>query len=245
MSKVPPVTKTFIVAQSLAEVMSTLLNRLRELGGRIAHSDESSIRCDFGSLLKSRLLGEFFVDKSVLPKRVEIQAERKGPRQTEVRLLVVDTHKYGFKLGYTAKFIDALEELAESIALAFSKVAETDKAAPSDKVVRVEQPSSDIRTEPAEAPFHETVPRTRRSSVDAEKKVAAGICGIFFGWLGLHKFLLGYRTEGLIMLCVSLLTCGLGVCIMGPIGLIEGIIYLTKPDEEFVATYIKGRKGWF
>jgi hypothetical protein len=32
---------------------------------------------------------------------------------------------------------------------------------------------------------------------------------------------------------------------MGIIGLVEGIIYLTKPDEEFVATYIVGKKGWF
>ncbi|HEY5043452.1 MAG TPA: hypothetical protein VIK53_15785 [Verrucomicrobiae bacterium] len=28
-------------------------------------------------------------------------------------------------------------------------------------------------------------------------------------------------------------------------GLIEGIIYLTKSDEDFVATYITGKRGWF
>jgi hypothetical protein len=27
--------------------------------------------------------------------------------------------------------------------------------------------------------------------------------------------------------------------------LIEGIIYLTKSDEDFVKTYITGKKGWF
>jgi len=32
---------------------------------------------------------------------------------------------------------------------------------------------------------------------------------------------------------------------MGIIGLIEGIIYLTKSDEEFVQTYIRNQKGWF
>ena len=36
-----------------------------------------------------------------------------------------------------------------------------------------------------------------------------------------------------------------GPLIMWIIGLIEGIMYLTKSDEEFVATYITGRKGWF
>ena len=47
------------------------------------------------------------------------------------------------------------------------------------------------------------------------------------------------------MLLVSLLTCGIGFFVMGVIGLIEGIIYLMKSDEEFVATYIRAKKGWF
>ena len=77
------------------------------------------------------------------------------------------------------------------------------------------------------------------------KKIAAGICGIIIGALGIHKFVLGYNTEGLIMLLVSLLTCGLGSPIMGIIGLIEGIMYLTKSDEEFYSTYIANKKAWF
>jgi hypothetical protein len=32
---------------------------------------------------------------------------------------------------------------------------------------------------------------------------------------------------------------------IGIIGLIEGILYLTKSDDEFVATYVVGRRGWF
>ncbi|MFN4270067.1 MAG: TM2 domain-containing protein [Thermosynechococcus sp.] len=77
------------------------------------------------------------------------------------------------------------------------------------------------------------------------KKLAAGICGILLGTLGIHKFVLGYNTEGLIMLLVSLLTCGLVAPVMGIIGLIEDIIYLTKSDEEFYRTYIASKKGWF
>ena len=79
----------------------------------------------------------------------------------------------------------------------------------------------------------------------AEKKIAAGICGILIGGLGIHKFVLGYTTEALIMLLVTLLTCGFGGIIMGPIGLIEGIIYLTKSDQEFVDTYVTNKRGWF
>jgi TM2 domain-containing membrane protein YozV len=77
------------------------------------------------------------------------------------------------------------------------------------------------------------------------KKIAAGICGILLGGLGIHKFILGYNTEGLIMLFVTILTCGIGGFIMGIVGLIEGIIYLTKSDDEFYAVYIASKKSWF
>lgn len=77
------------------------------------------------------------------------------------------------------------------------------------------------------------------------KKMVAGICGILLGALGVHKFILGYNTEGIIMLAVTILTCGIGGSVMGVIGLVEGIIYLTKSDEEFYNTYIANKKGWF
>ena len=76
----------------------------------------------------------------------------------------------------------------------------------------------------------------------ADKKIAAGLLAIFLGSLGIHKFYLGYNTAGIIMLVISLFTCG---TVMAVIGLIEGIIYLTKTDEQFVATYVVGKKEWF
>jgi len=79
----------------------------------------------------------------------------------------------------------------------------------------------------------------------ADKKIAAGVCGILLGGLGIHKFILGYTAEGIIMLLVSVLTCGIGWVVMHIIGLIEGIIYLTKSDEDFVNTYITNKRGWF
>jgi TM2 domain-containing membrane protein YozV len=78
-------------------------------------------------------------------------------------------------------------------------------------------------------------------AMGADKKLTAGICGILIGSLGIHKFILGYTTEGIIQIVISVVTCGVG----GVIGLIEGIIYLTKSDEEFVRTYIQNKKGWF
>lgn len=82
-------------------------------------------------------------------------------------------------------------------------------------------------------------------ALGADKKVMAGVLGILIGGLGIHKFVLGYKTEGLIMLLGTLLTCGIAAIAFGPIGLIEGILYLVKSDEEFVKTYIQNKRGWF
>jgi TM2 domain-containing membrane protein YozV len=84
-------------------------------------------------------------------------------------------------------------------------------------------------------------PMTDWKSMGADKKMTAGICGILLGAWGVHKFILGYTTEGIIQIVITLVTCGIG----GIVGLIEGIIYLTKSDEEFVRTYIQNKKGWF
>ena len=73
------------------------------------------------------------------------------------------------------------------------------------------------------------------------KKVVAGILAILLGGLGIHKFILGYTQEGIIQIVITVLTCGFGSII----GLIEGIIYLTKTDAEFYQTYQVGKRGWF
>ncbi len=99
--------------------------------------------------------------------------------------------------------------------------------------------AADLKPPPTIAPpSYTAVPR-------ASNKIPAGICGILLGSIGVHKFILGYTGAGLIMLLVTILTCGLASPVMHVIGLIEGIIYLCKPDEEFVRVYVDGRKEWF
>ena len=71
-----------------------------------------------------------------------------------------------------------------------------------------------------------------------QKKLVAGILAILLGGLGIHKFYLGFVTAGIIQIVLSFF-CGIG----GIIGLIEGIIYLVKPDDEFEATYVNGDKS--
>ena len=84
---------------------------------------------------------------------------------------------------------------------------------------------------------------------NSKSKIAAGILGILLGWLGIHKFYLGYTVSGIIMLLVSIIagsiTLGLASAVIAIIGLIEGIIYLTKTDEDFCEIYVKNKKTWF
>jgi TM2 domain-containing membrane protein YozV len=72
-------------------------------------------------------------------------------------------------------------------------------------------------------------------------KVLCGIMGILFGGLGVHRFILGDVSGGIIRIVITLVTCGIGAII----GFIEGIIYLTKTDSDFYWTYMVGKKAWF
>ena len=86
-------------------------------------------------------------------------------------------------------------------------------------------------------------------SVGAKDHVAAGLLAIFLGWLGVHKFYLGYNTSGFIMLGVSVLggiiTLSVAVWAIWLIGIVEGIIYLTKNQTEFEQLYVLNKREWF
>ena len=88
---------------------------LKMLAGRIVRSESNTIVCDFGSLLASRLVGEFWVSKATLPKQASIQMQAASDGGTLLVLDIKDTHKFGFKLGYEKKYEEALQELSESI----------------------------------------------------------------------------------------------------------------------------------
>ena len=82
------------------------------------------------------------------------------------------------------------------------------------------------------------------------QKMTAGILGIVLGavglgWIGVHKFMLGHTNAGLISLIVSIVTCGIAAIVFNIISIIEGILYITKSDEEFYQTYVAEQKDWF
>lgn len=79
--------------------------------------------------------------------------------------------------------------------------------------------------------------------------VAAGLLAIFLGFLGIHKFYLGYNTSGFIMLGVSILggilTLGIAPSVIWLISVIEGILYFTKSQTEFEQMYVFNKREWF
>src|SRR5690606_1415419 len=104
--------------------------------------------------------------------------------------------------------------------------------------------------------FADSAKDTFTTNPGENKKVLAGILAILLGAFGVHKFILGYNKEGIILLVATLIlfplltlvTCGFGGILFPLIfivPLVEGIIYLTKSDAEFYATYQVGKKPWF
>ena len=73
------------------------------------------------------------------------------------------------------------------------------------------------------------------------QRVLAGVLGILLGGLGVHRFILGDVSGGIIRIVITVVTCGFGSLL----GLVEGIIYLTKTDEQFIQEYQVGKKAWF
>ena len=104
-----------------------------------------------------------------------------------------------------------------------------------------------IKEEPQTIPAPQSIPQptqdtnksNNQSLSDYEnKRILAGIMGILFGSLGIHNFIYGYTTKGIIQVLMStilaIFTCGLSAIAAYIWGLVEGILILTdqiKPNN--------------
>lgn len=81
---------------------------------------------------------------------------------------------------------------------------------------------------------------------NTKSRTTAALLAFFLGAFGAHEFYLGNMASAGIRLGVTLLGCvfGLGF-VMGVIGIVEAIMYWSKSDEQFYATYVIGKKQWF
>ena len=105
---------------------------------------------------------------------------------------------------------------------------------------------------PAQLPYANPVPMGAAVppyNPQSSNRIVAGVLGIVLGTFGVHKFVLGMPGPGIAMLLISLIggifTCGIAAAIVQIIGLIEGIIYLTRSEEQFYDEYVLRKKGWF
>ena len=78
-------------------------------------------------------------------------------------------------------------------------------------------------------------------------RLISAIIAVVLGFVGAHKFYLGYKSQGILMFLAG--TVGL-LLIFPPfisfvISIAEAFIYLRKTDQEFYDTYIAKERGWF
>jgi hypothetical protein len=112
MSGIMPVQSVITTTKDFDAVRRHISSVVQSRRGSIVEFDERRVVCDFGSLKKSRLVGEFWVSKETLPARATILM-RPGPNGgTQVKVEVVDTHKLGLKAGFVRKYEEALKDIS-------------------------------------------------------------------------------------------------------------------------------------
>lgn len=101
--------------------------------------------------------------------------------------------------------------------------------------------------------------RASRTGSDPRPKkdrTTAALLAIFLGGFGVHKLYLGYTNVAGVILPISIFmpmiliwflapVVWVWFFVMGAIGIAEGVIYLTKTDEEFQETYVGKKHEWF
>ncbi len=80
-------------------------------------------------------------------------------------------------------------------------------------------------------------------TIDTGTRVAHAAVAFFFGIVGIHKFIQGSTTSGVIRIALCMTGCGAIVTYF--ISLIESAIYLAMSNEAYTREYLVRKKGWF
>jgi TM2 domain-containing membrane protein YozV len=128
-----------------------------------------------------------------------------------------------------------------------SAVAELADAVPGPGSIDVGLPLPDFGGPPASMPGRGGTTGAAVGREDYEsfvaKKMPAGLLALLMGTLGIHKFMLGLTTAGIITLVLFFLL--IPIPVLSVIALVEGITYLTKSDAKFYEDYAVKKKQWF
>lgn len=84
-------------------------------------------------------------------------------------------------------------------------------------------------------------PAGSKKTKSKKDRVTAGVLALLLGTFGIHQFYLGNTISGILHILAVFGTCGVGAIVP----FIEGIIYLSKSDEEFDETYVQHKREWF
>lgn len=140
-------------------------------------------------------------------------------------------------IGVAEPVLDEVENIGVINPDILKKKAAAEKV--SNEIVTEEPQPAAPTPQPVPQPIQDTNKSTSQSLSDYEnKRILAGIMGILFGSLGIHNFIYGYTTKGIIQILMStilaIFTCGLSAVAAYIWGLVEGILILTdqiKPNN--------------
>lgn len=145
------------------------------------------------------------------------------------------------------KFSDELDDLLGDAKEGVKKAADKAEEYAKKAADKAEEFAKDAKGKTKE--FTDEASEAFDKVTGTNKKVLAGVTAILLGGFGVHKFVLGYTKEGIILLAITILinlfSFGLLGLLVWVFTLFEGLIYLTKSDEDFYNTYQVGKKPWF
>jgi len=88
----------------------------------------------------------------------------------------------------------------------------------------------------------------RYEQLNDKNKLVASLLALLLGGLGIHKFYLGYKRSGFVMLALffaGAVTLGLTTFVALAVAFIEALIYLCKSEEQFQTQYVQHKRQWF
>jgi TM2 domain-containing membrane protein YozV/DNA-directed RNA polymerase subunit RPC12/RpoP len=142
-------------------------------------------------------------------------------------------------------FVSALINLVSK-----TKPTARDQSASSHPIDDPVQPKPAGTVHPSQEHIQSTVPPqtlNEAPTIFKHSRITLAIIAFILGALGIHKFMMGFPKEGLMMIgvCIFCAPFFIGLIAMTVVGIIEGAIYIGMDDDEFHQKYEVERADWF
>jgi TM2 domain-containing membrane protein YozV len=94
----------------------------------------------------------------------------------------------------------------------------------------------DLNNDPVSEPFKNN--EVFASSPEGKSRGVTALLAIFSGSLGIHYFYLGKSTAGIVVLLLSVCSCGILAYLTGLLAFVQGILMFCIDNEKFREKYI-------